>query len=175
NRDMPIVIVVTEENMQGSVFYAVTLRTKEGQAQKSLFHPTTKWQNIDIWRKNHLQQIDSSCVFWNQNNKTIVDENQSISMLEENSIALDGISQDQIRDVTFLFGSKTQVIRALKSIRIHDLLNNGTLQQLNLHVSPNDCILMQGESDDQILSTSDMQKSLEEYVQPIQFRISIVI
>ncbi|CAF4174795.1 unnamed protein product, partial [Rotaria magnacalcarata] len=173
NRDMPIVIVVTEENMQGSVFYAVTLRTKEGQAQKSLFHPTTKWQNIDIWRKNHLQQIDSSCVFWNQNNKTIVDENQSISMLEENSIALDGISQDQIRDVTFLFGSKTQVIRALKSIRIHDLLNNGALQQLNLHVSPNDCIIMLSESDDQILSTSDRQKSLEEYVQPIQFRISV--
>ncbi|CAF4526381.1 unnamed protein product [Rotaria socialis] len=173
NRDIPIVIVVTEENMQGSVFYAVTLRTKEGQEQKSLFHPTTKWQNIDIWRKTHLQQIDSSCVFWNQNNKTIVDENQSISMLEENSIALDGISQDQIRDVTFLFGSKTQVIRALKSIRIHDLLNNGNLQQLNLHVSPKDCILMLGESDDQILSTSDMQKSLEEYVQPIQFRISV--
>ncbi|CAF3731288.1 unnamed protein product [Rotaria sp. Silwood1] len=189
NHNLPVVIVVREENIEDSLLYTVNLQTKGSvclenqyfknisdylnldQEQKSLFHPTTKWYQIDIWRKTHLQQIDSSCVYINRESKAIFDKNESISMLEKNIVTLDGISEDQTRTVTLCFGSNVKVIRTLGSLRMHDLLSSDTLRQFSLIVLPEDCVFTLGDADEQELSEEDMKKLVEEFPQPIQCRI----
>jgi hypothetical protein len=73
------------------------------------------------------------------------------------------------------------LIYTLKSIKISSLFNNkNLLQQLNLSdISPNDCVLMVGETNEHILTKDDLQQPVGTYSTTenefIHFRISISI
>jgi hypothetical protein len=151
-----------------------------------LFHPTTQWQQINQWLKNFTQLIDSPVndyAYFDKEQKTIIEENQSISSsLEQTKLAtIDGISRDATTKVIFSYETNTALIYALKSMRICQLLNNERLlRQLHLiDISPNDCVLVLGENNEQVLSQNDIRQPVGNYSniddQPIHFRISILI
>ncbi|CAF4446740.1 unnamed protein product, partial [Rotaria sp. Silwood2] len=151
-----ISITVTQEDNQTSMLCEVTLRTKQNTEHTSLFHPTTKWQQIEQWLKNFIQLIDSPVkefAFFDKEQKTIIDENQSIcSTIEQTKSAIiDGISRDITTNVTFSYENNSVLIYALKSMRICHVLNNERLlRQLHLiDISPNDCVLVLGEINEQ--------------------------
>ncbi|CAF1640731.1 unnamed protein product, partial [Didymodactylos carnosus] len=155
------------------------------QEKTDLFHPLTTWQQINHWLKTMAEIIDSPVddyVHVEQEHKTIVDDNQSISssIYPLTSATFDGISRDNTTKVIFSFESHSQSICALKSISIYRLLNNEyLLQNLHVNVSPDEYILVSEESNDQILTQDDTQHPLSNYClvdnQPIHFRISILI
>ncbi len=199
-----IPITVTEEDNNTTMLCEVTLRSKQGkhnlqilfsnlisfmcigQEQTSLFHPTTKWQQINQWLNNFTQMIDSPVneyAYFDKEQKTIIDESQSISLsLEQTKLAtIDGIRRDATTKVTFSYETNSALIYALKSMRICHLLNNERLlRQLHLiDISPNDCVLVLGETNEQVLSQDDIRQPVGKYFntddQPIHFRISISI
>ncbi|CAF2781321.1 unnamed protein product [Rotaria sp. Silwood2] len=181
-----ISITVTQEDNQTSMLCEVTLRTKQNTEHTSLFHPTTKWQQIEQWLKNFIQLIDSPVkefAFFDKEQKTIIDENQSIcSTIEQTKSAIiDGISRDITTNVTFSYENNSVLIYALKSMRICHVLNNERLlRQLHLiDISPNDCVLVLGEINERILSQDDIRQPIGNYLntnnEPIHFRISIAI
>ncbi|CAF5075717.1 unnamed protein product, partial [Rotaria sp. Silwood1] len=136
-----------------------------------------KWQHIEVWRKLVLPEIESSCVYWNRDNESINDENQSIASLEIPVTNVDGISQDQTMHIIFSFGIATQHIRTLKSMTIARLLNNRYWSNLDMHTSLNDCCLSLSETMDKILSEVDLQKSVGAYQcndsETIHFRVLV--
>jgi len=156
------------------------------QEQISLFHSTTKWQQISQWLKNFTQMIDSPVneyAYFDKEQKVILEESQPISLTLEQtkSATIDGISRDTTTKVAFSYENNSASIYALKSMRICHLLNNEhLLRQLNLiDISPNDCVLVLGDTDDQVLSQEDIRQPVGNYSktddQPIHFRISISI
>ncbi|CAF4598568.1 unnamed protein product, partial [Rotaria sp. Silwood2] len=162
-----ISITVTQEDNQTSMLCEVTLRTKQNTEHTSLFHPTTKWQQIEQWLKNFIQLIDSPVkefAFFDKEQKTIIDENQSIcSTIEQTKSAIiDGISRDITTNVTFSYENNSVLIYALKSMRICHVLNNERLlRQLHLiDISPNDCVLVLGEINERILSQDDIRQPI---------------
>ncbi|CAF0957715.1 unnamed protein product, partial [Adineta ricciae] len=94
---------------------------------------------------------------------------------------IDGISRNSTTKVTFTYENNSVSINALKSSRICHLLNNeDLLRQLNLiDISPNDCVLVLGETNEQVLSQEDIRQPLTSYLSaedgPVHFRISIMI
>ena len=178
-------ITVFEEDYNTSTLCEVTLRPKEGE-QTSLFHPTTKWQQIDQWLKTFTQMIDSTVkeyAYLDKDKKTIIEKSQPISLILEStkSAIIDGISQDITTKVIFSYETNNASVYALKSMRICHLLNNeDLLRQLHLiDISPNDCVLVLGETNEQVLSQDDIRQPVGNYSntdnQPIHFRISISI
>ncbi|CAF3720842.1 unnamed protein product, partial [Rotaria sordida] len=154
--------------------------------QISLFHPTTKWQQVNQWLKHFIQLIDSSVnefAFFDKEQNIIIDENQSISSTIEQtkSTTIDGISRDTTTNVIFSYENNSVLVHALKSMRICHVLNNERLlRELHLiDISPNDCVLVLGEMNERILSQDDIRQSIGNYVninnEPIHFRISISI
>jgi hypothetical protein len=147
----------------------------------------TKWQQINQWLKNFTQIIDSPVneyAYFDKEHKTILEENQSISLpLETIQLAtIDGFSRDATVKIIFSYENNSASIYALKSMRICHLLNNECLlRQLHLiDISPNDCVLVLGDTDDdQVLSQEDIRQPVGNYSkiddQPIHFRISISI
>ncbi|CAF4719416.1 unnamed protein product, partial [Rotaria sp. Silwood1] len=181
-----ISITVTEEDNQTNMLCEVTLRPKQNTEQISLFHPTTKWQQIDQWLKHFTQLIDSpvnKIAFFDKQQKTILDENQSISLTIEQtkSTIIDGITRDSTTNVIFSYENNSVLVCALKSMRICHVLNNERLlRELNLiDISPNDCVLVLGETNERILSQDDIRQSIGNYLntdnEAIHFRISIAI
>jgi hypothetical protein len=157
-----------------------------GQEQTSLFHSTTKWEQINQWLKNFTQIIDSPIneyAFFDKDQKTIIEESQPISLTVEQtkSVIIDGISHDSTVKVIFSYETNSVMISAMKSMRICHLLNNeDLLRQLHLiDISPNDCVLVLGETNEQVLSQDDIRQPVGNYFttddQPIHFRISISI
>ncbi|CAF4218433.1 unnamed protein product, partial [Adineta steineri] len=174
-----IPIIITENNLNTSLLYQITLRTKQNQEQISFFHPTANWKHVNEWLKHFDQIIDSPTneySFFNKEQKTILDEYQIIS-----SIIIDGIDRNITIKVTFTYETNKVIINALKSTKIYHLLNNEhLLRQLNLiDISPNDCVLVLEGLTEQILSQNDIQQSVNHYIstdnQSISFRISIMI
>ncbi|CAF1224248.1 unnamed protein product [Adineta steineri] len=149
------------------------------QEQIGFFHPTANWKHVNEWLKHFDQIIDSPTneySFFNKEQQTILDENQTIS-----SILIDGIDRNITIKVTFTYETNKVTINALKSTKIYHLLNNEhLLRQLNLiDISPNDCVLVLEGSNEQILSQNDIQQPVNHYIstdnQSIHFRISIMI
>ena len=190
-------ITVKDEKNNTNTLCELCLRLEQGKNQKlvnfllyfylgqeytSLFYPITTWQQIDSWLKTVVQGMDPSiddCVYWDRQQKIIVGENQLISSATDQTV-FDGISREETIKVTFSYETNSQVVQTLKSIPIYNLLNNECLlQQLNLKISPHDCVLVLGENKDQILSQNDIRRSVFDYSsvdgQPIHFQISILI
>jgi hypothetical protein len=120
--------------------------------------------------------------FVEKEQKTIVDDNQSISSSIDSttSTTFDGINRDNTTTVTLSFESHSQTIYALKSISIYCLLyNKYLLQQLHVNISLDECVLVLEDSDKQLLTKNDIRKPLSEYLtvdnQPIHIRISSLI
>ncbi|UJR29383.1 hypothetical protein I4U23_010595 [Adineta vaga] len=181
-----IPIIVTEENINQNFLCQITLQTKQNQEQIGLFHSAANWQHVNDWLKHFAQFIDSPTnefAFLHKEQKLILDEDQSISSILEptKSIIIDGIDRNTTTKVTFTYETNKASIYALKSTRISHLLNNDQLlRQLKLiDISPNDCVLVLGETNEQILSQNDMQQSVDNYIttdnQSIDFRISILV
>jgi hypothetical protein len=121
-------------------------------------------------------------VFVEKEQKTIVEENQSISssINSKTSTTFEGISRDNTTQVILSFESHSQSICALNSISINRLLyNKYLLQQLHVNISLVDCVLVLEDSDKQLSTIIDTQKALSEYStadnQPLHIRISILI
>ncbi|CAF3675518.1 unnamed protein product [Rotaria sp. Silwood1] len=189
NGELPIVIQIEEQDDSATLF-EITLTSNRGlyristdylsfigEKKTNVFHPMIKWQHIEVWRKLVLPEIESSCVYWNRDNESINDENQSIASLEIPVTNVDGISQDQTMHIIFSFGIATQHIRTLKSMTIARLLNNRYWSNLDMHTSLNDCCLSLSETMDKILSEVDLQKSVGAYQcndsETIHFRVLV--
>jgi hypothetical protein len=146
----------------------------------SLFHPTTNWQQINQWIKTLAKDIFiGDCVIWDPQQKIVVDENQSLCSTGDQS-TFDGISQEETIKVIFFYETSHQPICTLKSTWVYHLLNNEQLlRQLNLKISPQNCVLMLNQTDDRILLQDDMRYPVCHYScaddQPICFRISILV
>ena len=114
--------------------------------------------------------------FFDQKQQIVIDENQTIFEGE-----IDGISRNTTTKVIFSYENNTASICALKTTRVCHLLNNeDLLRQLHLiDVSPNDCVLVLGNTDDQVLSQDDIRQPVGDFCNDdhpsIQFRISISI
>ena len=114
--------------------------------------------------------------FFDKKQQIVIDENQTIFEGQ-----IDGISRDTTTKVIFSYENNIASICALKTIRVCHLLNNeDLLRQLHLiDVSPNDCVLVLGNTDDQVLSQDDIRQPVGDFCnddhQSIQFRISISI
>ncbi|CAF1248253.1 unnamed protein product [Adineta steineri] len=174
-----IPIIITEDNLNTSSLYQITLRTKQNQEQIGFFHPTANWKHVNEWLKHFDQIIDSPTneySFFNKEQKTILDEYQTIS-----SITIDGIDRNITIKVTFTYETNKVTINALKSTKIYYLLDNEhLLRQLNLiDISPNDCVLVLEGSNEQVFSQNDIQQPVNHYIstdnQSIHFRVSIMI
>ncbi|CAF5108871.1 unnamed protein product, partial [Rotaria sp. Silwood1] len=174
HRALPVIIHIQEQD-DSTILYEVTLISNQGEKKTAVFHPMTEWQQIEIWRKLVLPEIESLCVFWNRDNETIVDEHQSIASSEITATTLDGIALDQTLHVILFFGTDTQHILTLKSITIEQLLKDQHFPNLNL----NNCCLAVGDTNDQILSKDDYRKQVDAYPcddsGTIHFRILIPI
>ena len=114
--------------------------------------------------------------FFHKKQQIVIDENETIFEGE-----IDGISRDTTIKVIFSYENNIASIYALKTIRVCHLLNNeDLLRQLQLiNVSPNDCVLVLGNTDDQVLSQDDIQQPVGDFCNDdhpsIEFRISISI
>jgi hypothetical protein len=96
---------------------------------KQLFHPTTKWQQIDLWLKT-IKICPQTYSFYDREQQLILDENQTISFA---STIIDGVNNEDIIDVNLSYESNTKTIRILKSSPISDFLyKQYYLQQLNV-------------------------------------------
>ncbi|CAF1647662.1 unnamed protein product, partial [Adineta ricciae] len=112
-----------------------------------------------------------------------LDDEQSISSTIEQlqPTIIDGISRNSTTKVTFTYENNSVSINTLKSSRISHLLNNeNLLRRLNLiDISPNDCVLVLGETNEQVLSQEDIRQPLTAYLsaedRSVHFRISIMI
>ena len=150
-----------------------------GQQQISLFHPTTKWEQINQWLKDFIEMSDSQInefAFIDQKQQIVIDENRTIFEGD-----IDGINRSSTIKVIFSYENNTASISALKTTRVCHLLNNeDLLRQLHLmDVSPNDCVLVLGNTDEQVLSQDDTRQPVGDFCSDdhpsIQFRISILI
>lgn len=151
----------------------------------NLFHHTTLWKQINQWLKTRSDVTQSSTdgfIFIEREQKTIVDENQSItsSIDSTTSTTFNGINRDNGTQVTLSFESYSQTIRALKSLPIYRLLlNKYLLQQLHFNASLDQCALTLENANRQILTPDDTQRLLSEFStdddQPIHIRISLLI
>ena len=159
---------------------------KEQGEIHDLFHPTTLWKQISHWLKSISDEIKSPVdefIFIENEQKTIVDENQPISSSINStapSTTFDGINRDNTTQVSLSFELYNQTIRALKSLPLYRLLlNKYLMQQLHINVPRNQIVLTLENANRQILTNDDMQKGLNEYStndnQPICIRISLLI
>jgi hypothetical protein len=84
-------------------------------------------------------------------------------------------------EVTLSYETNKQNIRILKSCPVSDLLQKQYyLQQINVKIPSNDCILVRiKEPDNEILTKEELEQPIETYLsvdnQPIEFRIAILI
>jgi hypothetical protein len=155
--------------------------------QTNLFHPTAKWQQIDLWLKTLPQEIDhpvDNYAFLLREQKTIIDDNQSISAVLDQtteSVIIDIINRNIITKVIFSYETNSYFVYALKSIKISSLLNNeNLLRQLNLSdISSDVYVLVTGEANEHILTKDDLQQPVDTYStnenHSIHFRISIFV
>ena len=95
-----VIIQIQEQNDDFNLF-EITLN----EQKISVFHPVTKWQQIEIWRKLVLPEIDFLCVFLNRENETLLDENQSIASIDMLPTTLHGIAQTQAIPILISFGT----------------------------------------------------------------------
>ncbi|CAF1222260.1 unnamed protein product [Adineta steineri] len=177
-----ITIFVTEETFDTNNLCELILRYKEGRIQTSLFHPTTKWQQIDLWLKT-LSQINEPPIddlaFVMRKQKVIIDNSQTISSIIDQTepMIVDAINRNITTEVIFSYETNTQLIHTLKSMKISTLLKDeNLLRQLNLIDSfLDDCILLLGETSDEILITDDVGHYSILENQPVHFRITVAI
>ena len=185
----PILINI-EQLHHTSTLFQITLRPSQGKSsihisstcekknwnfvggeKSNIFHPMTTWKQIELWRQIIFPEMESSCVLWDKDNQRIIDPNQSIS----SSRTFDGISRNEILNLTFSFGSMTQHIQTLKSINIQYLFQSEQFFDFNLIISLKDCSLILDENNDQIISPNDFQKPLKSFCsndcQTIDFQI----
>ena len=123
-----------------------------------------------------MDSAKNEYAFFNQNQQTVIDENEIIV-----DGIVDGIRRDTTIKVIFSYENNTTSINALKTIRVCHLLNNeDLLRQLHLiDVSPNDCVLVLGNNNDQVLSQDDIRQPVGEFCNKdhpsVHFRISISV
>ncbi|CAF4283555.1 unnamed protein product, partial [Adineta steineri] len=75
-----IPIIITENNLNTSLLYQITLRTKQNQEQIGFFHATANWKHVNEWLTHFDQIIDSPTneySFFNKEQKIILDEYQT--------------------------------------------------------------------------------------------------
>ncbi|CAM4768543.1 unnamed protein product [Rotaria magnacalcarata] len=173
-------IYVKEEDNTISVLSQITVQLKEDQHHTNLFSSATTWQQINRWIKTLIvdESIDNY-IIWDPEQKIVVDENHPISSAHDQT-TFDGISENETTKVTFLYETNQQLICTLKSTPIFRLLNNEQLlRQLEVKISPKNCVLMLNEINNQLLMQNDMQQPLSDYLnidyEPICFRIVILI
>ena len=200
-----IAITVIEEDIEKNALCEITLRPKQGKENTApslsstffssgeelvvVFHRTTQWQQIDAWLQSFVPIIVNPSAhgyaYFVREQNGIVPETESISLAldEHKSLTVDAIDRDATTRVRFSYETNSQLVYALKSMRIHHLfLNERLLGQLNLvDISPTDCVLVAGDNNNngQILSQEDMQNPVNNYLttddQPIHFRVSLLI
>ena len=158
---------------------ATLLEIRLGEEKANIFHPKTQWRQIEIWRKFILPEIDSSCVFWDKEHETMMDENQSIASTEIVPTTLDGIARDQTITVLVSFGMATQRLQTLKSVTVDRLFHNRYLPDLDMTISSNDYSLTVGQNGEENLSEDDLRKPVNAYRRgendTINFRIILHI
>ena len=203
HEEKTITIAVSEEDIEKNLLCEITLRPKQGKESTApsrppnlfssgeelvvVFHRTTQWQQIDAWLQSCVPIIVNPSAhgyaYFVREQNGIVPETELISLgLDEHkSLTVDAIDRCDTTRVRFSYETNSQLIYALKSMRIHHLFfSERLLQQLNLvDISPTDCVLVVGDNKDQILSQEDMQNPVNNYLtpddQPIHFRVSLLI
>ncbi|CAF1513265.1 unnamed protein product [Adineta ricciae] len=180
-----IPIIVIEENLNTKSLSQVTLRTEQNQERIGLFRSDANWNHVNEWLKRFTDITDppSEYAFLSREQQIILDDEQSISSTIEQlqPTIIDGISRNSTTKVTFTYENNSVSINTLKSSRISHLLNNeNLLRRLNLiDISPNDCVLVLGETNEQVLSQEDIRQPLTAYLsaedRSVHFRISIMI
>ncbi|CAF4026337.1 unnamed protein product, partial [Rotaria sordida] len=186
NNTNPIQIRIIQCKDNAHNLFEITFRGIENQQQIKAFHPMTKWQQIDLWLKTFENIVDLSVDnynYWNRQDRIIIDENEIISSTtaQSTSITVDGIDRKQTMKFKISFENNEQTMRTLKSCQVSELLNNRYyFQQLNVNISPIDCILLLiDETDKKILLEEDLQKSIEYYElntnELVHFQIGILI
>ncbi|CAF3718863.1 unnamed protein product [Rotaria socialis] len=178
-------IFVTAETSSAGILYECALQYNKDQNEiMNLFYPTTQWQQINLWLKTLSSITDPSIndyAFLIREKKLIIDDNQIISSTinQTESTIIDIINRNMITKVMFTFETHSQSIYALKAMPISSLLNKeNILEQLNLtDISPNACLFVLKETDEQVLTKDDLQKSVGTYStienESIHFQISI--
>ncbi|CAF3121404.1 unnamed protein product [Rotaria socialis] len=178
-------IFVTAETSSAGILYECALQYNKDQNEiMNLFYPTTQWQQINLWLKTLSSITDPSIndyAFLIREKKLIIDDNQIISSTinQTESTIIDIINRNMITKVMFTFETHSQSIYALKAMPISSLLNKeNILEQLNLtDISPDACLFVLKETDEQVLTKDDLQKSVGTYStienESIHFQISI--
>jgi hypothetical protein len=122
--------------------------------------------------------------FWHVKQQNIIDDNQTLisTLGQAESIDVDVISGESVMDVILSYDKNSQIIRILKSLPVKGLLNNPQyLDQINLRVSPQDCVLvlLSDENEKKILGMLDMENPVVQYASTTdkltQFQISILV
>ncbi|CAM4848309.1 unnamed protein product, partial [Rotaria magnacalcarata] len=180
-------IFVTAETSSTGILYECALQYNKDQNEiMNLFYPTTQWQQINLWLKTLSSITDPSTndyAFLTREKKLIIDNNQIISSTinQTDSMIIDIINRNMITKVMFTFETHSQSIYALKAMPISSLLNNeNILEQLDLtDISPDDCLFVLKETNEQVLTKDDLQKSVGTYStienESIHFQISISV
>lgn len=121
-------------------------------------------------------------VFVEKEQKTIVDDSQSISssLHPTEYTIFDGINRDDTIKVTLSFESQTQTVYASRATYIYHLLSNKYLfQQLHVNIPIEECIFVLEDPQQSITIDYDTQKPIGEYLndnnQLIHIRISTLL
>ena len=180
-----ISLSVTEKISNAKTFCGVTLQNDENRT--SIFHGSSTWKQIHCWLRSLSSKIDlpaDEFIFLNEEQQTILDENQSISSVfdQNEQVMIDIVDGHGMIKVMFTYKTNSHTIRALKSTKISLLLQNKDLQQqLDLvGLSSDHFVLALGETNAQILSKDDLEQSIGQYSteqnqSSIHFRISILV
>ncbi|UJR16744.1 hypothetical protein I4U23_003644 [Adineta vaga] len=173
HKTLPIIIYIQEQD-ENTILYEITLTSNQGELEKTtVYHPEAQWEQIELWRKFILPQIESPCTFWNREKQSLINDDQSIALSDNIDTIIDGITLDETIHIDLTFGENTQHIHTLKSITIQNLLNNQTFAELNL----NNCCLY---SNDQLITEDCYRKQVDAYRsednnETIHFRLVIPI
>jgi hypothetical protein len=137
----------------------------------------TKWQQIDLWLKT-TDGFTDNYSFCDREQKIILNEDQSLA---STPAIIDGVNNEEIMIIILSYETNKQPIRILKSCPVAELLREQPyLQQLNVQIPSNDCILVRkNEADDKILTAEDLEQPIGSYLsvdnEEIHFQIAILI
>jgi hypothetical protein len=148
-----------------------------------LFHPTTKWQQIDLWLKTLSQTNEppfKDYAFLLREQRTIFDYDQIISSAIDQieSVTIDVVNENTITKLVFSYEMTSYSISVLKATTISSLLHNEELlRYFNLiAISPDDFLLVLEGTNEHTIIGDDIQQTVGDYSttenQPIHFRIT---
>lgn len=202
NKQTPIRLEMIRSDSNNNHVYEVTLTADSskdnslnssfisfvslGEPIVQIFSLTTTWKQINDWLVHILQsdtgENTSNFNFWWKEKQTLIENNQLVSstVVESTPTSVDIISGDAMIDIVLSYDKISQNIRILKSMPVGGLLQNKQrLNQFNLKVSPEDCILVLGQTEKTNLEGDDLNESIQYYAstsdETLHFQIAILI